>query len=186
MRNWKPLFLVAFLAVGLVLVACGDTGGNSTANASGTSTPADAASGTAAATGDAGVIGDPTADCPGCKKDGKCSGDCKDGKCSGDCKSGKCSGDCKSDKCSGNCKSGKCSGDCKDGKCSGNCKDGKCSGNCKKTADVSGAATACVCDKGKAGEAVWCAKCQKGYVDGKPVCCENCVKKALAKVNTKN
>ena len=70
----------------------------------------------------------------------------------------------------------KCEGECqckKDGACT------KCEGECKCTK-----AADCVCAKGKAGDPVWCAKCDKGYVDGEPADCPNCVKKAQDALKT--
>jgi hypothetical protein len=43
-----------------------------------------------------------------------------------------------------------------------------------------GTEAACACDKGKAGETVWCGDCGKGYVDGKEKACEGCVTGAIA------
>jgi hypothetical protein len=54
---------------------------------------------------------------------------------------------------------------------------------CKcKTADAAKTSkAACVCAAGKAGAPIWCNACEKGYVDGKSVCCPNCVKSAVKK-----
>lgn len=45
-----------------------------------------------------------------------------------------------------------------------------------------GDAPDCVCEKGKAGAPIWCKACDKGYVDGEPADCPNCVKKAQKKL----
>ncbi len=40
------------------------------------------------------------------------------------------------------------------------------------------AETACeTCAKGKAGDAIWCENCTKGYVDGAETACKDCVAK---------
>lgn len=39
-----------------------------------------------------------------------------------------------------------------------------------------GAEAACSCDKGKAGETVWCEACNAGYVKGEKTKCEACFK----------
>ena len=39
----------------------------------------------------------------------------------------------------------------------------------KEKAPVSETSQTCVCEKGKAGEKVWCHKCNVGYIDGKKV-----------------
>ncbi|MDF1702595.1 MAG: hypothetical protein P1V36_15705 [Planctomycetota bacterium] len=70
----------------------------------------------------------------------------------------------------------KAEGSCCDEKACADCEPGKCS--CKEGA---AAAVACVCKAGKAGKPVWCEGCDKGYVDGKEVCCPSCVKKAVKK-----
>lgn len=49
------------------------------------------------------------------------------------------------------------------------------------TPDAATKAAACVCKAGKAGTPVWCASCEKGYVDGKEVCCPKCVQRAIDK-----
>lgn len=67
-------------------------------------------------------------------------------------------------------------GSCCDEKACADCEPGKC--NCQEGA---AAAVACVCKAGKAGKPVWCEGCDKGYVDGKEVCCPSCVKKAVKK-----
>ena len=36
------------------------------------------------------------------------------------------------------------------------------------------AEAACDCDKGKAGETVWCEKCAAGYMDGNETKCKDC------------
>ncbi|RMG17029.1 MAG: hypothetical protein D6731_04870 [Planctomycetota bacterium] len=46
----------------------------------------------------------------------------------------------------------------------------------KQAAGDDAAAPACVCEKGKQGENVWCESCKVGYVDGKKVKCQDCYK----------
>jgi len=36
------------------------------------------------------------------------------------------------------------------------------------------AEAACVCEKGEAGESVWCESCDHGFVGGKEVACKDC------------
>ena len=49
-------------------------------------------------------------------------------------------------------------------------------GEAAPTAETAPAAdeVACACSKGKAGEAVWCDKCNKGYVNSDAVKCRGC------------
>lgn len=37
----------------------------------------------------------------------------------------------------------------------------------------------CSCEKGKQGETVWCASCDKGYIGGEATGCQGCVNTAL-------
>ena len=39
---------------------------------------------------------------------------------------------------------------------------------------MGGADDVCTCEAGKAGGTTWCAKCEKGYVEGDAVECEGC------------
>ena len=83
-------------------------------------------------------------DCDGCDKHAKGEG-CGD--CAGKGAEGhECGGDCAG--CDKHAKGESCGKDC----------GGDCAG-CEKAGD-------CACAAGKNGEAVWCDKCNKGFVDG--------------------
>lgn len=169
---WIPVLLLATLCIGTAaLIGCGDAQTNS-ADAAECSCETDKAA-------DAGwcpkcevgyVKGEKT-DCKGCFDAAQGGAECAD--CAA--KKGATS-DAGAKGATGS--KGECGPDCKC--CSkGECAGADCTCCAKRAAEVGeGDAEACRCKQGKAGEPVWCEKCDKGYVDGKEAHCKGCVAKA--------
>lgn len=174
---WIPVLLLATLCIGsAALVGCGDAQTNS-ADAAECSCEADKAADAGwCAKCEVGYVKGEKKECKGCVDAAQGGAACAD--CAAKEPGAKETGAKETGAKGAEGSAGECGPDCKccsKGECSG--KDCKC---CAKRAADAGAgdADACLCKQGKAGEPVWCEKCDKGYVDGEEAHCKGCVAKA--------